>query len=155
MYVTDETDYQFRVGEAVMEQSHPSRGATRALSYGPQNMFEDRFAEFIGALRSGGTASGQPHAVFFGQFHREIVFFYGGTLHVLVPGLQLKTGWEHGKGLIHQVGAWVLEMELAKNEGSSFYNTTAFELRYIDLFGKTKKRSIRTLQSDLVQIALK
>lgn len=154
-YVSDETDYQFQSGEAVIELYHPVRGASRALSYGPQNIQEDRFPEFVREMRGEDNAVRQPHVIFYGQFHREIAFYYAGTVHVLVPGLQAKTHWERGKGLIHQVGAWIFDLEVVKTSKSNdYYNVSSFELRYINLWPKVRKHTIKQLESELVHLGM-
>jgi biotin operon repressor len=148
-HVTEDTDFQFEVKGFVWELEHLKKGKSRGFSYSPQLIFEDKLGEFV--KHSLGEAGGyrQPNVHQYGQWHIEIIFYQGGTIHVLVPGLQAPTGWERSMGLVHQFGAWVLEV--ARNKRG---NVFAFDARYINLSAHMRKRTVKELSEKLIELAL-
>lgn len=149
-----ETNYQFEHDGLIVELLHPVKGATKSKSYGPQQYTEARLGEFISFLRGETTRGRSPHVSAYGQFHREIIFYYLDIIHVLIPGLQATTYWEFSKQLVHQVGAWILEVELASRDKKGPFLVSGYGRRYINLDMYVKPRTVEQLEEEWKRIAL-
>lgn len=147
----DEND-QVVLKEFIFEFKHIASAQSRGLTTKAQNVFEDRIGDFVKALR-GNTVlkhTAQPHHIGFGNWHREISFFHGGTAIDLYPGLQESTDWEKSMGIVHKFGAKVVTLGKDKNGNVFQYN-----VRYIDFTDAIEKITSSDLDDALLNLALR
>ncbi len=150
-YIDSDNDNRFAFKGFIFELHHIESAQSRGLTTKEQYFHEDRLGRFIKDLRSDHKyGEPQPHAVRAGNWHREMNFFHAGTDFELVPGLQRSTGWELGKGIVHNVGAIVKKLALDK-----YGNVFRVDRRYLDFSSEIKATKQKDFNQALMEFALK
>lgn len=151
-YVSSDNNDQIELNGFVFEFKHIMSAQSRGLTTKAQYMFEDRMGDFVKALRGNGSSKNiaQPHHIGFGNWHREISFFHGGTPMDLYPGFQESTDWEKNMGIVHKFGAKVVTLGKDKNG-----NIFRYDVRYIDLSDIIEKITGDDLENALKSLSLR
>lgn len=155
-YVSSDNSDQAEFGGFIFEFKHIMSAQSRGLTTKAQYMFEDRMGDFVKSLRANGRKKSfkrgiaQPDHVGFGNWHREISFFHGGTAMDLYPGFQESTDWEKNMGIVHKFGAKVVTLGKDRNG-----NVFRYDVRYIDLSDQIEKITSADFNEALLDIALK
>ncbi len=150
-YVGSDNNDQAEVKGFLFEFKHIMSAQSRGLTTKAQYMFEDRIGDFVKTLRgNGGSKSlAQPHHIGFGNWHREISFFHGGTAMDLYPGFQAPTDWEGNMGIVHKFGAKVITLGKDKNG-----NIFRYDVRYLDFSDIIEKITGKDLEDALINLSL-
>lgn len=153
-HVSSDDNDQAEVDGFIFEFKHIMSAQSRGLTTKAQYMFEDRMGDFVKALRGDGSRESknivQPHHIGFGNWHREISFFHGGTAMDLYPGFQESTDWEKGMGIVHKFGAKVVT--LGKDKTGNIFR---YDVRYIDFTDIIEKITSNDLDNVLLNLALR
>ena len=151
-YVSSDDNDQVETNGFIFEFKHIMSAQSRGLTTKAQYMFEDRMGDFVKALRDKGKLknTAQPHHIGFGNWHREISFFHGGTAMDLYPGFQEPTDWEKNMGIVHKFGAKVITLGKDKNG-----NIFRYDVRYIDFTDIIEKITGNDLDDALLNLALR
>lgn len=151
-YVSSDNNDQIEFNGFTFEFKHIISAQSRGLTTKAQYMFEDRMGDFVKALRGNGGSknTAQPHHIGFGNWHREISFFHGGTAMDLYPGFQEPTDWEKNMGIVHKFGAKVITLGKDKNG-----NIFQYDVRYIDFTDIIEKITSNDLDDALLNLALR
>lgn len=148
---SDEND-QTEKNSFVFEFKHIMSAQSRGLTTKAQYMFEDRIGDFVKTLRDNGKSkkTPQPHHIGFGNWHREISFFHGGTAIDLYPGFQESTTWEKDMGIVHKFGAKVVT--LGKDKDGNIFR---YDVRYLDFTDVIESITSSDLENTLLNLALR
>ena len=151
-YISSDDNDQVEKNGFLFEFKHITSAQSRGLTTKAQYMFEDRMGDFVKALRGNGGSkdTSQPHHIGFGNWHREISFFHGGTAMDLYPGFQEPTTWEQGMGIVHKFGAKIVTLGKDKNE-----NIFRYDVRYLDFTDVIEKITGKDLEDTLVNLSLR
>src|SRR3989344_1779916 len=149
-YVSSDDNDQAEKNGFLFEFKHITSAQSRGLTTKAQYMFEDRMGDFVKALRGNGGSkdTSQPHHIGFGNWHREISFFHGGTAMDLYPGFQEPTVWEQGMGIVHKFGAKIVTLGKDKNG-----NIFRYDVRYLDFTDMIEKVTGKELEDALVNLS--
>ena len=151
-YISSDDNDQVEKNGFLFEFKHITSAQSRGLTTKAQYMFEDRMGDFVKALRGNGGSkdTSQPHHIGFGNWHREISFFHGGTAMDLYPGFQEPTTWEQGMGIVHKFGAKIVTLGKDKNG-----NIFRYDVRYLDFTDVIEKITGKDLEDTLVNLSLR
>ncbi|OGM97233.1 MAG: hypothetical protein A2817_02435 [Candidatus Yanofskybacteria bacterium RIFCSPHIGHO2_01_FULL_39_8b] len=157
-YISPDNGDQIQFNGFVFEFKHITTAQSRGLTTKPQYMFEDRLGDFVKALREEDARDkgihlnmlSQPDHIGFGNWHREISFFHGGTAMDLYPGFQASTGWEKSMGIVHKFGAKIITLGKDK-----FGNVFRYDVRYLDFSDEIVNITKSDLETALMSFALK
>jgi len=149
-YVSSDDNDQVERNSFLFEFKHITSAQSRGLTTKAQYMFEDRMGDFVKALRRNGGSKNtpQPHHIGFGNWHREISFFHGGTAMDLYPGFQEPTTWEQSMGIVHKFGAKIVTLGKDKNG-----NIFRYDVRYLDFTDMIEKVTGKELEDVLVNLS--
>ncbi len=150
-YVSSDEADQAQFKDFILEFKHIMSAQSRGLTTKAQYMFEDRMGDFVKFLRGDKQENlAQPDHIGFGNWHREISFFHGGTAMDLYPGFQESTDWEKGMGIVHKFGAKIVT--LGKDKHGNIFR---YDVRYIDFSDIIEKITSKEYEETLVDLALK
>lgn len=155
-YVSSDENDQVVFKGFIFEYKHIMSAQSRGLTTKAQYMFEDRIGDFVKLLQLNGRkknkSSGlaQPDHIGFGNWHREISMFHGGTAMDLYPGFQESTDWEKNMGVVHKFGAKIVTLSKDKDG-----NVFRYDIRYLDLSDQIEKITSKDFGESLLAIALK